>query len=424
LPPRYCRIAGLWLALAGFLLIAFATLYPLPSQALSSAATPLLCLVCGQEGGQDVVLNFFLFAPFAVGLRLAGWPWIRVVLISGLVSFSVESLQALAIPGRDASLSDLLTNTSGGAFAASLPKLVGRSIHPTPHSTRWLLLGAAFWLAVQTLSAWLLSPWTRDGEMGSGWAHLSPGPTPFNGRLHSVRLAGVPMPADAPVPNEKQVREAFDRGLVSLELDGTSGAPPKDLSMVYRIKVEGGALLTVNQWGRDLYFAVPARALQLRFIPPTLRLPDAFPAEADQTFRVSARERDRRLWVTSSHGPVRQSFEVSLSPSQGWSMVTPFGLALGPEGRILTAAWLVALLLPLGFWAGLTGRPWIGILTLAGTLVLGLQVLPAQTGYPAVHWSEWLAGVLGGATGWTLHRVARYLQTRCASPSNSEFSSS
>jgi VanZ like family len=407
----------------GVLLIAVATLYPLPSQIPASAATPLLCLVCGQEGGQDVVLNLFLFAPFALGLRLAGWPWTRIVVTSGLLSLTVESLQALMIPGRDPSLSDLLTNTTGGALGAALPSLIRGSIRP-PHSIRWLFLGAGFWLALQTVSGWLLSPATREGELWSGWAHVAPGPTPFEGRLRSVRLEGTSMPANAPAPTQRDLREKLDRGSVTLELEGTSGMPTKDRSLVYRVKVEGATLLSVNQWGRDLYFAVPARAHQFRFIPPTLRLPDGFPAESDLAFRVSAGEEARRLWVTSSYGPVRRSLELSLSPSQGWSLVAPFGLALGPERRLLTAAWLIVLLLPLGFWARPTGRPWLGGITLAVTLVLGLLVLPAQTGYPPVHWSEWLAGVLGGAAGWALHRLASYLQTRCGSPSNSEFSSS
>jgi hypothetical protein len=422
LPPRSSRAAGLGLALCGFLLIAASTLYPLPHQAIASAATPLLCLVCGEEGGQDVILNLCLFVPFAVGLRLWGWPWIRVALASGLLSFTVESLQFF-VPGRDPSLSDLLTNTTGGALAAALTPVLRRSIDATSPDTRLLFLGVFFWLTIQGLSAWLLSPWTPDGEMWSGWARV-PGRIPFLGRVQSVRLDGTPMPNNAPVPHSAELRGRLNQGSVDLELEGTSGAPKDRRRWVYGIKIEEQSVLTLDQRTRDLYFAVPARSLQFRLLSPTLRMPEGFPAEPDRPFRISAGEHDRRLRVSSRYGPVLRSFELSLSPSQGWSLLDPFRFALGPEAQLVTALWLAALFMPLGFWAGRTGRFGMGSITLSAALVLGLKVIPALSGYPPVQWSEWLAGVLGGSAGWSLHRLASYLQTGCDSPSSSEFSSS
>ncbi|HET7241044.1 MAG TPA: VanZ family protein, partial [Gemmatimonadales bacterium] len=61
----------------------------------------------------DVFLNLLLFVPLGAGLRLAGWRWRSVVLGAALVSFTVELLQYTVVTGRDASLSDLLTNTTG-----------------------------------------------------------------------------------------------------------------------------------------------------------------------------------------------------------------------------------------------------------------------------------------------------------------------
>jgi hypothetical protein len=420
------RRTGLWLAVSGLLLILVMTLYPVPSQAIASASTPLLCLVCGREGGQDVVLNLLLFFPFAVGLRLLGWPWIHVVGTSGLLSFSVESLQFLAIPGRDASLSDLLTNTTGGALGAAVAPFLRESVEPAPRNARLLLLGGAVvWLGVQGLSAWMLAPWTPGGKLRSGWAHLSAvGYEPFRGRVHSVRLDGIPMPANAPVPDSAAVRARLNRGSATLELEATSGSPGPNRRWLYVIHTASSFPLRIDQWGRDVYFTAPARALEFRLVPPTLRVPDGFPMEVDQAVHLSAGERDRRLWVTSTYGRTRRSFELNLSPSHGWILLFPFGFVLGPEARALTVIWLAATLVPLGFWAGRTGWGWLGWVPITAALALGLGVLPWVSSYPPVHWSEWLAGVLGGAGGWALHRLASYLQTRCDSPSSSEFSSS
>ena len=111
---------GLALALAGLAFVLVATLTPLSDPRGAAAATPLLCLVCGDQGGADVVDNLLLFLPLAIGLRLSGQSWRRTVLAAFLISFNVELLQYWLIPGRDTSLSDLLTNTASGAIGATI----------------------------------------------------------------------------------------------------------------------------------------------------------------------------------------------------------------------------------------------------------------------------------------------------------------
>jgi hypothetical protein len=97
---------------------------------------------------------------------------------------------------------------------------------------------------------------------------------------------------------------------------------------------------------------------------------------------------------------------------------------LGRKVRLLTALWVGALVLPLGYWAAAFGRPAAGAGAVAAALGAGLGLLPALIGGPQTHWSEWTAGGLGAAVGWALFRLAAYLQGRCASPSISGSSSS
>jgi len=419
------RRLGRALAIAGLAFIAAATLAPLRDPRGLSIATPLLCLVCGERGGADVAANLLLFLPLALGLRLSGESWSRTVLLAGLISFTVELLQLRVVPGRDASLSDLLTNTSSGAIGATIGGLLPRVIAPTPTRAWAFLAGStAALLLLLATSAWLLTPWTPDGELMSRWAHESLGSDVFGGRVWSVRLDGMPMPPNGPPPDSAAFRRRLDGGRLALEIDLVSGAPVRDRSWIYMFRVPSGGALTLSQLGREAAVAVPARALRFRLQPPMLTLPDGLPGATGVPVRLSAVEEGRRLRLSSAYAGSIRTVELTLSPPYGWVMIMPFALAGSTAVRWITAACLWALVLPLGYWAGWTRRPAGAVLALAAALVSLLAVLPAAAGFPTTHWSEWLAGALGAASGWALHGPAAYLQRRCASPSDSGSSSS
>jgi VanZ like protein len=124
------RRSGRLLAIAGLLLVMGTTLIPIPRQAAAAEATSLWCLVCGDYGGGDVVVNLLLFIPLALGLRLLGWSPAAVVATGAAISFTVEFLQLALIPGRDASLSDLLTNTLGSGLGAVLGSKLTSLLRP------------------------------------------------------------------------------------------------------------------------------------------------------------------------------------------------------------------------------------------------------------------------------------------------------
>jgi hypothetical protein len=99
--------------------------------------------------------------------------------------------------------------------------------------------------------------------------------------------------------------------------------------------------------------------------------------------------------------------------------VIPFEYAYGSEVHLLTGLWIAGLLLPVAYWAGRRQgiRP---ALSLGLLLVAGLGLIPRLTGYPAVHGSEWIAGIAGLSAGWASHRAAAYFGGRCDFPSIKE----
>ena len=100
---------------------------------------------------------------------------------------------------------------------------------------------------------------------------------------------------------------------------------------------------------------------------------------------------------------------LGLSPALGWILFAPFQLAGGLNVRWVTAAGIILMLLPLGYWGAWAPRRGRALALWAATLVLALGVLPAIAGYPPVHWSEWVGGIAGVLSGFALQRFAASL---------------
>ena len=425
LPPPPIRWLGLLLAVSGSAAILGLTLFPTPGQAVFSARTPLHCLVCGEHGGADVFLNLLLFTPLATGLRLLGCSWRRVVAISASLSLAVEVLQYYVVPGRDASLSDLLTNTTGAAIAAGIAPHLGRLLAPDRVLARRLFVGSvALWLGVLTLSAIAVMPWVPSGRLRNDCTRSFDSPDTFSGTVRSVVLNGVLLPCDDELPGALPLRESLSRGEATLDVVALSGRPTGRRTLIHAVRVPRGFLVVLAQEGRSAAFTVPTLALRFRLYSPILRSPKAFPPREGIPVELHAGIHDRRMWISSSHSGKRRMVEVALSPSHGWSALLPWGIQMGRRLRLATAFWIGGLILPAAYWAGFIRNPVRGWAGVAAALAAGLGVLPSLTGYAPAHWSEWLGGFLGAALGWALHWSAAYLQSRCGSPSTGAYSSS
>jgi hypothetical protein len=405
--------------------ILVATLSPNPGQALSSAATPLLCLVCGEAGGTDVFLNLLLFAPMATGLRLMDWPWRRVVVVAAVLSCTVEYLQFAVVVGRDSSLSDVLTNTTGAAAAAALAPWLPRVVVPGPVLGRRLFLGAAGgFLALLAFFALGFQPSVPSGALRSDCTEYLAWIGVWSGTVDLAVVDGDTLPCNQDLADGAPIRSALAAGNTTLRVHAVSGNPTRGWASVYALRTGWEPLLTLMQDGNSAVFSVPSVTRRVRLFPLQLQLPGAFPLKAGIPLDLRAGQQGRRIWISSSYSGTRRSAEVTLSPSLGWTSLVWRRLEPGPALRILTGLWLGLIILPAGYWAGfLRHRAW-GPGAVTAVLVAGLGLLPSLTGYPPAHWSEWLGGFLGAILGWALHWFAAYLQNRCGSPSTSAYSSS
>jgi VanZ like family len=419
--PR--RRVGALLAGLGTIAILLLTLGPSPEQTPYSSLTPLLCLVCGPHGGADVLLNTLLFAPMATGLRLLGWPWRRVVATAALLSLSIELLQYYVVPGRDASLSDLLTNTAGAAIAAGFAPHLERIVLPDRVRARHLVLGGiALWLGLLTISAFAMMPWVPSGTLRNDCTRSEGKPEIFTGTVRSVRLNGIPLPCDSEIPAQAQVRAALERGAADLDVVAASGYP-RGRRVFLAVRVARGYLMVLSHQGRSANLSTPTAANHLGFHSPIVSLPHAFPPAPGIPGRLEGGMRDRRLWIASEYLGERRMAQVALSPSHGWSAIAGWGIRPDARFRAATALWIGLLILPAAYWASFVRAPAWALGRIVPTLAAGLGGLPMLTGYPPVHWSEWMGGCFGVMLGWALCRFAAYLQSRCGSPSTSAYSS-
>src|SRR5262249_33752677 len=146
--------------------------------------------------------NVLLFLPFGFGLGLRRISFVRALLFVVAVTGTVEGLQAVWIVGRDASLSDLITNTAGGMlgwwFADRWRALVWCT---GPHSRR-LSVGSLVCL----LLVWLVPPiFLAPHPPNPPWyPQLSPQgvpPADFPGRFLASAVNSRELP-DGPIAGE------------------------------------------------------------------------------------------------------------------------------------------------------------------------------------------------------------------------------
>ncbi len=398
---------GLLLAASGWLFIFLLTLYPTPDQIVTADATSVWCLVCGDLGLVDVTLNVLLFVPLGLGLGLLGVSRFRALLTVGLTTLTVEVLQLSVVAGRDASLSDLVTNCAGGT-AGLLLGLYWRRLLLLPPRAALLLgwTGAAAWLLVQAFTGFALQRTLPRSVYYGQWSPTLAQFDVFTGRVVSVRLDSMPLPGNRLAASDR-VRSALLAPTSVLEVRALAGRPTLELAPIFSIFDDRQReVVLVGQDGRDLVFRVRTRTGPLGLRSPALRLAGALPGEPGARLELRARYTPGHYQLEAEIGETEHRRELALSASWGWTFLLPFDHAFGAEMPWLTMLWVGGLLLPVGYYAG-RGRmpPRTATLGLLVILSAGLVVIPALAHLALVHPLEWIAGVVGPAAGFRMGRA-------------------
>ena len=430
-----------WLTAIGFLGIIAATATPAAGRGSDGPPWCMSCPIFGERAGVDIVLNVLLYVPIGAGLALSRRTVGHIALIAFAIASAIETLQVSVIPGRFASISDVITNTAGALLGVAAVRHGHSLLEPTPARSRHLaVFAAALMLSVLHITMWMQRPVPVPASMSTLW-RPSP-PRDGDGGAHmdgTSRIAYVVLDGRAHTgrtrlePNELARLAARER--YHLELGFIPGAGSGDEDPAFELRDgEGRRVLRVRQDGRHLAADVATRARTFHLRTPTVRLRRFLPARADRARRagldtahiaVGAAQGD--LWMRARVGTGHAQGEHRAGAFAGWSLLIPQSNS-PVRVRILTFLWILALILPPVYWAvlglpparretdgGVGGRvrgfavpPLVLAAYLVVLLGVALEVLPrANRMKPAGLMDGLAAAVAIGAGGYLALRTAR-----------------
>jgi hypothetical protein len=379
---------------AALIAIGIATLWPLPGAPPSGSS---LCLACGELGGVDLVLNVVLFIPLGVALALV-WPKPRWTwLFPSLVSLTVELLQLRVVPGRDASLGDLVANSVGGVIglvaAHALPALLR-----TARGRRVLALAShCLVLLFSCVVAWALLPapvryltWVQIQPERAGYAT-------FTGNV-SVELFGRARPLGVRI-NPGQEPPAYANGDITgrIAISNHEKELPPVEALIFRLANHNEMLVQLSQRHDALAVRFRKRGSLLLLRSPTFVLGGVFPQTAD-SMDVTVRSQRARTYLDASSTQAHAVLEAPVTFGRGWELFSPFHAVRPASERLLRWAFLALLFgIPAAFsWIAWGAR---GLIPASVTAIVVLGVIPLISGLAPSAPDEWIVVASGMGIG-------------------------
>lgn len=378
---RTLRVARRLVAGAVLLAIGVITLTPRP-EALSSSA---LCLICGRRGTADAVLNLILFAPVgwlvASRVKRRALPW--ALAAGAALSLAIELAQ-ISIPGRDASVGDVVFNAAGALAGAGAWWFRARS-RLAVATRAWIAL--ALGAAPLATGAFLLGPDLPDTRWWGQWAPALGHLRAYEGEVLSAAVAGEPIPGGGELRRVDAVRARLRRH-APLAAVATGAAPAPGVApivSIYDERQQEVVLLGVD--GGDVVWRFRTRGSALRFDAASLRFAGAAAGvgAADSLRLRVAPSEPGRPWGegTCLRTDGRTAVCARWTPASTWSLLLPSARV---PGRVLELLWIAALFLPAGVLAARAA----GRITAFAGAAAGFAVLavPAFTPVGAAPLSE------------------------------------
>lgn len=358
------------------------------------------CLVCGDRGLADAILNVALFVPFGAAAALVTRSWRRAVLYAVVLSTSVELAQQ-GIPGRHPSGGDLLFNSLGAVLGVLLVATSDRWILPRAGvSARLSCVASVLLVAMVAITGWLFSPALPQTSYFVQWtprlAHLAP----YDGKVSASSLGSTPH-----VPGELEDSRQFQRSLErgdELRIGAIAGRHPGGLASLFSIHDEHRQeVLLLGPDHEDFVLRVRSHARRLRLDQADMRASFAMRdiAHGDSLDVRVRLGKGAHCLAINDHSSCSYGFTAA----RGWAVLF-YAEWLPRWGRgALDMLWMSVFCFPIGWWA--RGRKETGaavLIAAAGLLVVPAfaQLLPTATpGFAGA-----IAGVLGGMLA---ARVAR-----------------
>jgi len=356
------------------------------------------CLICGERGMADTLLNIALFMPLGLVLGARIRSSVRAYTLAVAISTGIEFAQVF-IPGRDSSIADIVFNGLGAALGVGLARSWELWLLPQPRTARLLAaiatLGA---LSVFAATDLLLRPAFPSAQYDASWTPRHSHRVYYEGSVLAASVGGTPTPGGLLADSER-VRARLLAG-EPLQAVITAGAVPNGtapLLMINGVQMQI-ASLSVDHF--DLVFRYRMRSDALRLDRPQLRYGGAFlGVRPGQMVRAGAERNGKTycMWVDDS-----RQCGLGFTLGDGWSLLWSPSLPAW-LGAVLSLIWLAGIATPTGFWAPGIREAAAGAMAVG----LGLVLVPIFGTLLATPWPQYLAASAGLALGWTLRALVR-----------------
>jgi hypothetical protein len=380
---------------ASLITIAALTLYPDPNTTTSGWN----CIFCGSRATADVILNLILFAPLGAGLGLARVRTKRLMATALMISGTVEALQ-LVIPGRDASVGDLISNAAGCWIGYALACSAPSWLAPKRGMGRWLSLAASLVIALTVITTgMMLQPSLTNSPYYGQWTPHLEHLDWYRGRVLEATVGGDPVPSRR-LEKSEMIRTQLRMG-TPIHVRAVTAETTSRLSSLFSIAdAEENMIVLIGPRKERLLYIFRIRGESFRLDRPALSISDVMDVTPGDTIEVRA-SRSKRDYCLAVNRETHCG--LGFTAGSGWSLLW-FAESLPPglqDG--LNVAWLCLLLLPVGLWL----RPNLASAFGAAIVIAGLLWAPSLTGMLPTPLSEWIGGVVGVVAGLCLGLVAR-----------------
>lgn len=380
---------GPGLALAGAALAVLClTLFPAPA---TNEDVPILCLLCGSEGGADLVLNIGLFLPIGyLAFRNRSSRMFAFAFVL-LLPLTIESLQLL-IPGRHPTTGDLVANWLGGLVGIVVASL---HLHRRRRADRRQIIAALALPVLLSVSLpvtlLLLQPEIPDTSYYGEWTPQLEFMDRYDGRVRTARVADRPLP-DELLPDATVADLRAGAWVDPLIIEFTAGSPPARLAPIFRL-VDGRRteLVLLGARSDDLVVRVRRRSRSFRFRSPELRFAGMHPHPGER-LSVSLQRRSGQICASTSRGSECRSLAA---PGRSWRLLTG-SLWPGLNEPAVDGLWLAVLgylsvAAVLGLHASASRRFRTAVIAAPCVAYCLLWLLAPQIG--------WVVGLLGLVAG-------------------------
>ena len=359
-----------------------------------------VCLLCGDRGLADAILNVLLFVPLGAVLDSRGVSWRKILLAGFATSASIELLQVI-IPGRNPSFGDLVFNTLGavaGGPVLHVLKAWQRDVAGNG-SRRTAAILVGFALAAVAIGALLLRPDFPRRTYYGQWTPEFQNADHYTGKVLSAEIAGLRIRSNK-VAQSDRLRTALQSG-ETLRVEATTGEPPQREAPVFNIYDDRAReIISVGVQQHDVVVRYRTRARRLLLDQPTMRIAGVLrDYEQGQPWSAELRNLDRTLCLNVVG---RVSCPAGYTAARSWALLLSPRLPAWLE-RLLDFAWLMFLFFPAGTYL-VRRSEWL--LFSAGSLA-GLAAVSAVPYLLPIRNGDLFGSVAGLAAGMLLGAAYR-----------------